>query len=188
MAASGDRVPDLGEPNLLHPGDQITDLAGLEFVDGARLRRHDADLVRLHLDARRHERDLLARTEPAIDDSDVSDDATVGVVDGVEHQGAQRRALIPVGRRDLLDDVFEQRFDTLACLGRDPVHVAEVTADQLSELFRVFVGLRGGEIDLVEDRDDLKSRVDCQVEVGEGLGLDALSGVHQKQNTVAGGQ
>ena len=57
-----------------------------------------------------------------------------------------------------------------------------------SQLFCVFVGLRGREIDLVEDRDDLEPRVDCQVEVRERLGLDPLCGVHQKQNAVAGGQ
>ncbi len=37
------------------------------------------------------------------------------------------------------------------------------------------LGLGGGQVDLVEDRDDLVVVVDGLVDVGQGLGLDALA-------------
>jgi hypothetical protein len=46
----------------------------------------------------------------------------------------------------------------------------------------------GGEIDLVDDGDDLEAAVQCQVIVGERLRLDALGGVHDEKGSLAGGQ
>jgi hypothetical protein len=49
------------------------------------------------------------------------------------------------------------------------------------------VGLGGGQVDLVEDRDDLVVGVDRLVDVGERLRLDALAGVDHQQRALAGG-
>ena len=48
--------------------------------------------------------------------------------------------------------------------------------------------LRGGQVDLVEDRDDGQVALDGHVEVGQGLGLDALGGVDQEDGALAGGE
>ena len=48
------------------------------------------------------------------------------------------------------------------------------------------VGLGGGEVDLVEDGDDLVAGVDRLVDVGEGLGLDALGGVDDEERALDG--
>ncbi len=48
--------------------------------------------------ASRHHLDLLARGELAVDDSDVGDHATVGVVDGVEDHRTGRSNRFNIGR------------------------------------------------------------------------------------------
>ena len=47
-------------------------------------------------------------------------------------------------------------------------------------------GLGGGEVDLVEDRDDLVAGVDRLVDVGERLRLDALGGVDDEERAFDG--
>ena len=44
----------------------------------------------------------------------------------------------------------------------------------------------GRQIDLVDDRQQFQVVIQCQVEVGDRLGLDALGCVHDDQRTVAG--
>ena len=46
----------------------------------------------------------------------------------------------------------------------------------------------GGQIDLVEDRDDLVVGVERVIDVGEGLRLDALGGIDDQQRALDGGQ
>src|SRR5690606_1978319 len=56
--------------------------------------------------------------------------------------------------------------------------VLDLTAD----LFR----LGAGQVDLVDDRDDLEVVVDRQVGVGQRLGFHALRGIDQEQGAFAG--
>ena len=48
--------------------------------------------------------------------------------------------------------------------------------------------LGGGQIDLVEHRDDLQVVLDGEVEVGQRLRLDALGGVDEQDRALAGGE
>jgi hypothetical protein len=44
------------------------------------------------------------------------------------------------------------------------------------------------EVDLVDHRDDFQVVLQGQVQVGQGLGLDALAGIHQQQGPLTGRQ
>ena len=68
----------------------------------------------------------------------------------------------------------------MASRGVDPDHVL----DLLPGLLR----LRAGQVDLVEDGDDLEPGVHREVRVGQRLRLHALAGVHHQQGALAGGQ
>ena len=46
----------------------------------------------------------------------------------------------------------------------------------------------GGQVDLVHHREDFQVVLHGQVGVGQGLGLDALGGVHDEHRPLAGGQ
>jgi hypothetical protein len=66
--------------------------------------------------------------------------------------------------------------------------VRGVDADHVLDLLLDALGLGGGQVDLVEDRDDLVVVVDRLIDVGERLRLDALRGVDHQQRAFAGGQ
>ena len=92
------------------------------------------------------------------------------------------------GGGELVDDGLEHVGDAEAGLGRDQHGLAGVDADHLLDLLADALGLGGGQVDLVEDDDDLVVLVDGLVDVGERLRLDALGGVDDQQRTLAGGE
>ena len=75
-----------------------------------------------------------------------------------------------------------------AGLGGDAGGVHGRDADDVLDLLRDPVGVSGGEVDLVDDRDDLEVVVDREVGVGQRLGLNPLGGVHHQHRPLAGGQ
>ena len=61
-------------------------------------------------------------------------------------------------------------------------------ADDILHLLLDLLGPGSGQVDLVDDRQDLQVVVDGQIRVGQRLGLDALGGVHDKDRALAGCQ
>ena len=96
---------------------------------------------------------------------------------GVKDQGAR---LLPLrgGGWDAVHDRIEHRLDPLAGLGGDLQYVLFVHAKELGQLLHRAGHIGHGEVDLVQDRDDLEVLLHGQVEVGEGLRLDPLARVH----------
>ena len=94
----------------------------------------------------------------------------------------------PTGRRDALDDGVEQLGDALAGLGADAQDLVGRDAEHLLDLRGVAVGVGGRQVDLVEGGDDLEVVLEGQVAVGQRLGLDALGGVDEQDDALAGGQ
>ena len=136
----------------------------------------------------RHHQRFLAPGQPAVDDTDVGDHAAVGVVHRVEDQRAGRGVQVAGRRRDLLDHRVQQGVHPVAGLGRDLQHVGDVAADHGGQLGGVLLRLRGGQVDLVQHRDQVQVRAQRQVEVGQRLRLDPLRGVDQQDGPLAGGQ
>ena len=86
------------------------------------------------------------------------------------------------------DDLVEQFGHAFAGLAGYPQHVVGLAADDVRDLGGVPIGVSGGQVDLVEHRDDRQVTVQRQVQVGQRLRLDALRGVDQQHRTLAGGQ
>ena len=59
---------------------------------------------------------------------------------------------------------------------------------RLGELLGVLLGIGGRQVDLVQHRDDLEVVLEGEVEVREGLRLDALRGVDEQDRALAGGE
>ena len=152
------------------------------------LRREDADAVDVVGGAGPHHADALALLEHAVDDAHQHDDAEIGVVPGVDEERLERRAAVAVRRRQAGDDRLEHVLDAEPGLGRDQHGVGGVEADHVLDLLLDLVGLGGGQVDLVEDRDDLVVVVDRLVDVGERLRLDALARIDDEQRALAGGE
>ena len=66
--------------------------------------------------------------------------------------------------------------------------LARVEADDLLDLLPHPFGVRGGEVDLVDHRDDLMVVLDRLIDVGQRLRFDALRRVDHQQRALAGGE
>ncbi len=77
-------------------------------------------------------------------------------------------------------------MDALAGLGRTQDGVRGVDADHILDLFAHPVWFRGGQVDLVDHRDDLVIVLDRLVDIGQRLGLNALTGIDDQQRAFAG--
>ena len=87
-----------------------------------------------------------------------------------------------------MDDRFEDLVDAGTFLGTREDRVARVEPDDVLDLPLRFVGLCAGQIDLVDDGDDLEVVLDRQIGVGQRLRLDALRGVDDEQRPFRRGQ
>ena len=93
---------------------------------------------------------------------------------------------VALGGGEAGDDGLEHVGDAEAGLGGDLDGVGGVDADDVLDLLADAVGLGGGEVDLVEDGDDLVAGVDRLVDVGQRLRLDALGGVDDEERAFDG--
>ncbi len=155
---------------------------------GDRLRREDADLQRFVVLPFRHQPDLHARPQHAVDDAHHDDDAAVGVVPGIEDQRLERGVQHAGRRRQARDDRLQDLGDAGPGLGAGQQRMVAVEADDVGDLAPRFFRLRARQVDLVDDRDDLEAVLDREVGVGQGLRLDALRRVDDQQRAFAGGQ
>ena len=95
---------------------------------------------------------------------------------------------VALGGGDALDDGVEQLGHALAGLGADAQDLVGRDAEHLLDLGGVAVGIGRRQVDLVEGGHDLEVVLEGQVAVGQRLGLDALGGVDQQDDALAGGQ
>ena len=133
LGGVGDGVADARLADVLHPGDQVADLADAQALGRFRFGRDDADLHQLVGRTRRHHLDPLARGEVPVDHPDVGDHAAVDVVHGVEDHRSRRRIGVADRGRDVAADDVEQFLDALARLGADSQHVVGLAADDVRE-------------------------------------------------------
>ena len=94
----------------------------------------------------------------------------------------------PLGAGQAVDDGLQRLVDADAGLGRGEDGVGGVETDHVLDLGFDAVDVGGGEVDLVEDGDDLVVVVQRLVDVGEGLRLYALGGVHHEEGAFASGE
>ena len=120
--------------------------------------------------------------------ADMRDDAFVRVVLGIEDEGAEWAVLVTLRGRDALDQRFEDLGDSGAFLGTGEDDLVGVEADDTLQFRRNALGLGVGEVDLVQDGDELEVLVHGEVDVRERLRLDALGGVDHQEGAFAGGQ
>ena len=186
LARVRDGVADMRVAQLLDAGDDETDFARRQLVAAARLRREHADLLDQMGRAGGHHQDLVLRPDQAIDDANQNHDADIVVEPGIDDQRLQRRSRIAFRRRHALDDALEDLFEPHACLGAGQHGIVRVEPDHILDFGARFLGIRGGKIHLVKDRQNFHSELDRGVAVGHGLRLDALRGIDHQQRSFAG--
>ena len=138
--------------------------------------------------ARAHQLDALALGQLAVHHAHQHHDAEIKVVPAINQQRFQRRIRIAARRGQAGDDSLKHLIDAKAGLGGNLHSVGGVQADHVLDLLADAVRLGGGQVDLVENRNDLVIVVERLVDVGERLRFHALAGVHHQQRTLARGQ
>ncbi len=176
-----DRVADAGVADLLDGTGEDADLSGAEFLDIDHLGFQHGELVDPVNGAGLHHLDAVALADDAVHDADQDDDAKVGVVPAVDQHRLERRIAVALGGRQPGDDGFEHVGDADAGLGADFDGLAGVDADDILDLGLDLFHLGGGQVDLVQDRDDFVVGVDRLIDVGQRLRLDPLGGVDDQQ-------
>ena len=133
-----------------------------------------------------HHRDAFSRGDLAVDHPHVGHHTAVDVVDGVEDHRPGGRIGVTGGRRDSAHHLVEQGGHPCTGLAGHPQHVTGFAADDVGDLGGVALRIRGGQIDLVEHRNDRQVAIQGQVEVGQRLRFDALRGVDEQHRAFAG--
>ena len=88
----------------------------------------------------------------------------------------------------MLDDRLQHVPAVFTRLGRNHRRLGGVQPDDVLNFLFYLFGLCGRKIDLVDDGDGFQIVLQRHVDVGQGLRLDALRGVHHQQRTLARGQ
>ncbi len=188
LAGVGDGVADAGLGDFLDLRGDEADFARAELGELLDLGAEAADAVDQVGGAGGHELDLLALADRAVDHAHEDDHAEIGVVPAVDEHRLERSSGVALGRRNLVDDRLEHFLDADAGFRAGKHRLARVEADDLLDLLPHALGVRGGEVDLVDDGDDLVVVLDRLIDVRQRLRLDALGRVDDQQRAFARGE
>ena len=183
----GDGVAHLDLRRRLDAGDDVAHIARRELVARREVHLEDADLVGLVLLARVDETHLLTAVHGAVDNLEIGDDAPEGIEHGVEDERLEWGRGVALRRRDTFDDGVENVRYAFARARRSADDLLTLAAQEVDDLVLHLVGHRIGHVALVDDGNDLQIVVDGHIEIGDGLSLNALSGIHHQKRTLAGG-
>ena len=123
---------------------------------------------------------MLALADRAVEDAVIGDDAPERVEHRVEDERLQGGVFVPFGCRDALYDGFEYLLYSLARFARGAENLLWLASQQVHDLILHFVDHGRIHVDLIEHGHDRQVVFDGKVEVGNGLGLNALRGVHDQ--------
>ena len=181
-----DGVTDLGVAHLLDVGHDEPDFPSGQLIAGDGFRRLVAEAFHFIGRVVGAETEFLAAPHSAVDHAHEDDDAAIGVEPGIENEGAERGVDIAFGRRNLLNDLFQDGFDADALFSAAENGFGRVEPDDLFDLLHDPFRLGGWQVYLVDNREYFQIQPECQIRIGERLGLDALAGVNDKQGAFAG--
>lgn len=183
-----DRVADASFRDDFHAGDDVADFARAEFLAGNLFELHFSEFFDFIGGACRHHADAVAGFNFSVKESDVDDDAAIGIVERVEDERLERVFEIAVRGRNSLGDGFEDVFDAFARFGARSKGFEGIESQILVDLFVAHIDIGGGEIDFIDDGDECEVVFHCHIEIGDGLRFDALAGVDEKQRAFARGE
>ena len=184
----GDGVSHMRLRNAFDIRDEISHLAPSETIHRNVRRTEDADFLHRIFLPRNHEADIRSRSDLSVDDSDIADNTAVIVVNRIENQRPERRFGVSLGRADRLHDALQDVIDAGSFLRARKNRVRRVQSYRVLDLLFDRLGMRGREVDFIDDRNDVQALFDRHIRVGQRLRLDSLRCVHDKDRALAGRQ
>ena len=188
MLVQRHRVAHAAVAHFLEARRDVAHLSRAQLAHSGELGAKDPHLDGLRDRTRAQHADAVAALHHAVDDPHVGDHALVRVVVRVEDERPQRRPLLQLGRRHPLDDRRQQLVDAGPVLGRAEHQLLTVETKDLHHLVGHAFRLGGGQVDLVDNGDDVQIVAQRQVGVRQRLRLRPLRGVHHQQRPLAGRQ
>ena len=182
-----DGVAHLDFHGALDAGDDVAYVTAAHFRFRDELHLQGTHLFDFVFHSRGHELDLVSFAHAAVADLEICDDAAERVEHGVENQGLQGGVRVAFRGGNLLHDGIQDWGHAFTGTGRHAEDIVRVAAQQVADFVGDKVRLGRIHIYLVEYGDDLEAVVYGHIEVGDGLGLHALGGVHHQQRAFAGG-
>ena len=186
--AAGQSVADAALLHILEPGRHIAHLPGGQGVHRRGKGREHPHLDNFRRLARGHHHYLVAAGDLPVLHPHMGDNALVGVIDRIKDQGAQGFRGAAAGRRKACHHRLEDGVGSGALLGRHKEDFVIPKAENLFQLPGHPFRLRLRQIHLVDHRNQFQVILHRQQGIGNGLGFDALAGVHHQQRPLAGGQ
>jgi len=153
----------------------------VQFRDILGFGRKDTEPQHLEL----HKADVSVQADGARHDTEKHDNTLVTVVPGVENESLEGSFGIALGRGQTVNDGFENFRYALAGFGGALEGIRAVDPDDVLNFFLHFFRMGGGKIDFVENRNDLDVLIESEVDISQGLGFNALSGVNNEQGAFA---
>ena len=184
----GDGVADLGVGNVLDVGDKEANFAGDQFFDFHRLGREYAQSFDLEHAPVPPQADVLSLLQGAFEHAGQDHHAAIGIEPGIKNQRLQVVARRRLWAAAPFDDGFQNIGYALAGFGADQASVRGIESDGAFDHFLGALDVGARQVDLVDDRNDLKAVVDGEVGVGERLRFDSLGGVNNQQGAFARSQ
>ena len=129
---------------------------------------------------------LIALAYASVDNLEIGNDATEGIEDRVENKSLERAILAASGCRDALHHGLEDFFHAHACLTAGTDDVLMLASDEVNNLVLHLFRHGIGHVTLVDDGNDFQVMVDGHIEVGDGLRLNPLRGIHHKERALTG--
>ena len=159
-----------------------------ELFQDHRFRRERAEALHLKDFVVGDEANLLMRTQTAVDDAHQHHGAAIGVEPGVEDERAKGRVHQTRRRRNPRHHSFEHFLHAQPIFRADGQRVGGGNRQHVFHLGFYLFGLRGGQVDFVDHRNDGQIVLRGQKCVGHGLCFHSLAGIHDEQRAFAGGK
>ena len=183
-----DGVAHASRLEFLDASNYKTDFTGFQGRTRLGVGRKDTQLLGVIRRFAGHELDAVALGQTAIDHAHQHDHTHIGVVPAVNDHGAQGRRRVAFRRRDAGHDGFENFVNAHAALSAAGNRIGGIDADDFFDFLPGVVGVGLRQVHFVEHRHHGHAQIKRGVAVGDGLRLNALTGIDHQQRTFAGRQ
>lgn len=185
----GECVAEFGILDLLHARVEVdvSDLAGSDDFLWYCVWILDTDLSNgiLHTCSERY--DIITGLDGSVKDTNKANDTSEIVIPRIHQEHLQRLLLIANRRRNVINHSRQNRRNTLPRLRAQQDGSLGIQLEAILQLFQHPGHIGRIHIDLVDHGHESQVLRKGEVEVGHGLGLDALRGVDEEEGAAAAG-
>ncbi len=181
----GNGISNLYFPCGFNAGNNIAYIAGGDAFSRRNLEFKHAHLIGVVFFLGGQKLNTVAFMECAVHHSEIGNNASKRVKHRVKNQGLKGSVRISFGMRNAVNNGFQYFIHTLSGFSGSRQNVFQIAANKVYNLVRNLFGHGGGQVHFIEYRNNFQVMLNGQVEVRNGLRLNALGGIYNKQCSFA---